>query len=262
MSLIYLEILRFRNLREVKIKPSQTVNIITGDNAAGKTSILEALYFLSVSRSFRTHRIKDVIKQDKENFQVIAQINSGNHQVRLGIEKGNKHTRLRKNGESVKQASELAAFLPVQLIHPQGHQLLEQGPKERRKFLDWGVFHVEQEFLANWHKFSRILKQRNAAIRLKSDKASIRLWDQGFTDAAIKITEFRKWYLDNLQPYISKYCDFLIAEPVTVNFNPGWNQELTLEENLQKQIDMDAGIGKRNLPVGHHDMPQFCGCGF
>lgn len=242
MSLIKLEVSRFRNLRHIQLQPS-SINIITGDNAAGKTSLLEAIYFLSVSRSFRTHQIKDVIQQGMESLQVVGKLKSAHREIILGLEKGAQNTKLRINGASVKQASELAAYLPVQLIHPEGHHLIEQGPKQRRKFLDWGVFHVEQDFLPSWHHFTRILKQRNAAIRIKSAKKDIQLWDEGLVDYGTKITQYREQYIENLIPYIRHYADFLIGEAVELKFRPGWNKEHQYKDALQAQIELDIKQG-------------------
>ncbi|MCW9025058.1 MAG: DNA replication/repair protein RecF [Gammaproteobacteria bacterium] len=246
MSLSHLEISRFRNLTELQIQPSPRINIFTGDNAAGKTSVLEAIYFLSVSRSFRSHQAKDVIQQGEENLQIVGRLTDKaekNKTTILGLERGHQHTRLRINAESVNQTSEMAAFLPVQLIHPEGHHLLEQGPKQRRKFLDWGVFHVEHTFLSFWNQFSRILKQRNAAIRTKSEKSAIQLWDKGLIEYGLKITGLRNEYLNNLKPYVDKYCSLLISEQVELKFRPGWNQDLNLEEVIHAQIDNDIKLG-------------------
>ena len=245
MSLKYLEISYLRNLNSVKIYPSAELNLISGDNAAGKTSILESIYFISVARSFRSINIKNVIQDGQDCLRVIARQNnkSGLSENIIGIEKGHKYTRFRINGETIQQLSKLATYLPVQLIHPEGHNLLEQGPKQRRKFIDWGVFHVEPNFLSLWQQFTRVLKQRNAAIRCKQSKNAICLWNKALIDFGDQITKLRSNYLDELTPYITKYCQLLFGSEITLKYRQGWSQELSFSESLDKQLDTDISQG-------------------
>jgi len=149
MYLTQLDIRQVRNLHEVNISPGKRCNYIFGDNASGKTSVLEAIYLLSVARSFRTTHIKHVISYEQPSLQVFARIQKDDNQEQaaLGLERTNQKTRIRINGKDVKQVSELSSLLPVQIINPDVHKLLEQGPKYRRQFIDWGVFHVEHGFL-------------------------------------------------------------------------------------------------------------------
>lgn len=122
------------------IEPHPQLNIIYGENASGKTSLLEAIYLLSTTRSFRTHRIQHVIQHEKDNLTVFARLQTGPHTHQLGIERSRRKTEIRVDTETVQQTSVLTRHLPLQLITPQVSSLLEQGPKMRRRFLDWGVF--------------------------------------------------------------------------------------------------------------------------
>ncbi|MDH5570407.1 MAG: DNA replication/repair protein RecF [Gammaproteobacteria bacterium] len=241
----YLEISNLRNLNSVKLYPAADLNLIIGDNAAGKTSILESIYFLSVARSFRSLYIKNVIQEGYDCLRVIAKqkIHHRHSENIIGVEKGHKYSKFRINGETINQLSKLASYLPVQLIHPEGHNLLEQGPKQRRKFIDWGVFHVEPEFLNLWQQFTRILKQRNAALRSKQSGNSIKLWDGGFVKYGNKITELRKQYLKELTPYINKYCHLIFNRTVILKYRQGWSQDCTLIDTLQNQLEVDINQG-------------------
>ena len=245
MSLTYLEISYLRNLVSVNIAPSPELNLITGDNAAGKTSILESIYFLSVARSFRSLHVKNIIQEGQDFLRVFARqkLVDKSSENTIGIEKGFKYTKFRINGENVHQLSQLATYLPVQLIHPEGHNLLELGPKQRRKFIDWGLFHVEPDFLSHWQQFTRILKQRNAAIRSRQPKNTICLWDKGLIEFGNKITDSRIKYLAELTPYISKYCLLLFNAEIILKYRQGWAQELTFSDSLIKQLDIDLSQG-------------------
>ena len=259
MYLTQLDIHQVRNLFEVKIKPSKKCNYIFGANASGKTSILEAIYILSTARSFRTTHIKHVISFDQPSLRVFARIeNSKKESTPIGLERSVKKTRIRINGSDVKQVSQLSSLLPVQIINPDVHKLLEQGPKYRRQFIDWGVFHVEQTFLQAWQQYYRVLKQRNAALRRKQDKKSINLWNEQLILYAKNITLSRENYLLGFLPIFNKYVEKLMGLSVIIHYQRGWNPEQSFTETLNKSFEKDTfkgftsfGPHRADLEISH-----------
>lgn len=245
MYLTQLDIRQVRNLEDVQIKPGKRCNYIYGDNASGKTSVLEAIYLLSIARSFRTTHIKHVISHEKSSLQVFARIEKNNNEetTALGLERSPQKTRIRINGSDVKQVSQLSALLPVQIINPDVHKLLEQGPKYRRQFVDWGVFHVEHHFLQAWQHYYRVLKQRNAALRKHQPKKSITLWDEQLIQYAKELTLARENYLLGFLPIFNKYVDKLMGLSVDINYQRGWNAELSFTDTLNKTFEKDSFKG-------------------
>jgi DNA replication and repair protein RecF len=245
MQLTQVDIHRVRNLTNVKLLPAEGLNLIFGPNASGKTSLLEAIYLLSNGRSFRTTNIRSVIQQETETLQVFGKIKQEqtNSLIHLGIERGSSGTQIRINQNSVTQASRLAAYLPVQIINPESHRLLDQGPTQRRKFLDWGLFHVEPVFHLTWQHYNRLLKQRNAALRHKKFSKDITAWDQFLLDYAEKLTTLRRQYVSELKPLIQNYSKHLLQTSVTVEYRKGWNKELSLSEALTKSFQQDCQQG-------------------
>ena len=244
MYLTQLDIHQVRNLVEVKIKPSQRCNYIYGANASGKTSVLEAIYLLSIARSFRTTHIKHVISYEQPSLQIFARIENVNKiSTPIGLERSSHKTRIRINGLDVKQVSELSSLLPVQIINPDVHKLLEQGPKNRRQFIDWGVFHVEHSFLQAWQQYYRVLKQRNAALRRKHDKKSITLWDEQLIQHAKTITLSRENYLLGFLPIFNKYVGKLMGLEVSICYQRGWSGELSFTETLENSFQKDTFKG-------------------
>ena len=241
MYLTQLDILQVRNLQNVQIKPGKRCNYIYGDNASGKTSVLEAIYLLSVARSFRTTHIKHVISHDKPSLQVFARIekNKNEDKTAIGLERSANKTRIRINGSDVKQVSFLTSLLPVQIINPDVHKLLEQGPKYRRQFIDWGVFHVEHKFLHAWQHYYRVLKQRNAALRKKQPKNAITLWDEQLIQYAKEITLARENYLRGFIPIFDKYVSKLMGLKVEINYQRGWSSEVSFTETLENGFEKD-----------------------
>ena len=254
MFLTQLDIRQVRNLKEVTINPSQHCNYIYGANASGKTSVLEAIYLLSIARSFRTTHIKHVISHELPHLQVFARVQNNNESTAVGLERSAKKTRIRINGSDVKQVSELSALLPVQIINPDVHKLLEQGPKYRRQFIDWGVFHVEHDFLLAWQQYYRVLKQRNAALRKKLAQNSITLWDEQLIQYAKEITLSRETYLSGLLPIFNRYVKKLIGLSVELNYQRGWNSDFTFTESLARSFDKDLYKGFTSLGPHRADL--------
>jgi DNA replication and repair protein RecF len=161
-----LRIENLRNLASVTLQAHPELNFIVGKNGAGKTSILESLVVLSRGRSFRTSQAAELIGAEQATFRVFAETIMDDGQIhRLGLERSGKHWKARKNATELAQISQLTRSMPLILMEPNSHFLVSGTPEYRRKFLDWGVFHVEQTFLETWRRFSRALKQRNAALR-------------------------------------------------------------------------------------------------
>lgn len=261
MYLTQLDIRQVRNINDVKIKPGKRCNYIFGDNASGKTSVLEAIYLLSVARSFRTTHIKHVISYEQPSLQVFARIqqNNSDDQSALGLERSLKKTRIRINGSDVKQVSELSSLLPVQIINPDVHKLLEQGPKYRRQFIDWGVFHVEHSFLQAWQQYYRVLKQRNAALRRKQNKQVIVLWDEQLILFAKAITLARENYLLKFIPIFNKYVEKLMGLSVEIRYQRGWNSEFSFTDTLNNSFEKDnlkgftsSGPHRADLEILHN----------
>ena len=254
MYLTQLDICQVRNLHDTKIYPGKRCNYIFGANASGKTSILEAIYLLSVARSFRTTHIKHVISHNSLTLQVFARINNNKESSLVGLERSERKTRIRINGSDVKQVSELSALLPVQIINPDVHKLLEQGPKYRRQFIDWGVFHVEHDFLQAWQQYYRVLKQRNAALRRKQDKKNIILWDKQLIEYAKTITLSRENYLSGFLPIFNQYVENLMGLNIDITYLRGWNIDQSFTETLESSFEKDIFKGFTSLGPHRADL--------
>jgi len=256
MSLKTLSLRNFRNVKTADLNFSAACNIFIGENGAGKTNIIESIYYLSLARSFRTNQSKKLIAAQADHLQVVGKVTdtSANRDSVLGIRKTVSDTQIRINGETAKQSSRLAAYLPVQVIHPQGQELIEQGPKLRRQFLDWGVFHVEPSFLSLWHDYAHTLKQRNAALRQGQAPRAIQLWDDRVIDQGEKITGLRMAYLDKLKPYIKDYCTSLINVDVEVDYRSGWLNELGFADALKSSLELDRQYGYTRMGPHRADL--------
>lgn len=243
MSLLRLEIHHLRNISAATLDLSPHCNLITGANASGKTSILEALHVLALARSFRTPHIRQVIQHGESALQVFGRrVHTDGRTIPLGIERSNQTLRMRIAGETVHQVAELAALLPVQLLNPESHQMLEQGPRFRRQFVDWGVFHVEHSFLAQWRHFQRTLRQRNAALR-SPEHSGMDLWNAALAEYGVQIHAARIRFLDRLRPLLDDYVQHLLGLSLDFQLSAGWPEGRDYLSILSQGIAQDREAG-------------------
>src|SRR5271168_5388053 len=177
MSIRRVQVTDFRCLQSAALDFDPRFTLISGSNASGKTSLLEALYVLGRGRSFRTRRLEHLIRHGCERFIVFGEVDAFDRRVALGVEGSPAGVRAKLGGAKVASLAELAPLLPVQIIDPEIHRLIEEGPSRRRRFLDWGVFHVEPRFVDDWQRFQQALKQRNAALKSHQPRAVTSAWD-------------------------------------------------------------------------------------
>lgn len=246
MAITQLNITNFRNLLDVRLEPESGFNIFYGENGSGKTSILEAIYFLGLGKSFRHHLTSRIVNYDQEKMSIFGLFHTENDiSISMGIEKNkNGTTQIRMGGQSLQSNLELAKVLPIQLITPENYYLLEDGPKSRRQFLDWGVFHVEQSFFPLWKRVQRILKQRNAALRSGTNSVHIQSWDTEFVEASIALEALRANYIELLRPIFYQLQDHLLAYPnITLEYQCGWDTDVELGEILRNSLSRDLQLG-------------------
>lgn len=245
MSIEQLEIANFRNLENVSLTPSPKLNAIIGNNGSGKTSLLEAIYFLGTAKSFRTPHSKQAIKFGKSQFVVFGRISAGSGaSVPVGISKDQEAMAIKISNRAVSSASTLAGLLPVQLINPDVHKMLEEGPRYRRRFMEWGLFHVKPNYFQHWQECRHILKQRNAALKQNLPTREIGQWDIALCEKTEVITNLRKQYLEELQPILSRLLEKSDLLPnMEIQLSQGWSKSKSLEQVLRDNLESDRARG-------------------
>lgn len=173
-----------RSIRQATLALAPQINFIRGANAAGKSSVLEAIHILSTGRSFRTPRIQEVIQQGKNHILVAAKLISESYShtypqsYPLGIQKTPRTTHIRINHQDVKQQAELTRHLPFAIIHPETLSLITGGPTVRRALVDWVAFYRSAEFHELWRQYQRVLQQRNACLRDSAQRYALNYWTE------------------------------------------------------------------------------------
>ena len=258
MAIELLALQGLRNLTPISISPSSGVNLVYGLNGSGKTSLLESIYYLAYCKSFRTHKHKNLIQHDQQQFTAFCKVHGNNGIQQLGIERTLKgERRIKLNGDWMQSAAELAQLLPVQLLDPSMLKLLEGSPQLRREYLDWGVFHVEQNFISLWRQFKRAHQTRNALLRSGGNCsiAERQIWHESLAMLADQLNVMRQSYIKQLKPVFDRYINELNPNlNITMSFYQGWSKDREYIDVLNESWDSDLKQGFTQLGPQRADL--------
>jgi DNA replication and repair protein RecF len=239
VTLSRLQVTDFRCLQSAELELDPHFTLISGPNASGKTSLLEAMYVLGRGRSFRTRRLEHLIRHGVERFVVFGEVDTAHRRVPMGVEGSRAGIRAQIDGDKPSSLAELALQLPVQIIDPEVHHLIEEGPSRRRRFLDWGVFHVEQSFVGHWQRYQQVLKQRNAALKAHQPRAIVSVWDSDLVRSGELLSAARARYVTALSPRAEAIGRNLLGMELTLSYRSGWAKDQSMAEALQQSWNHD-----------------------
>jgi DNA replication and repair protein RecF len=250
MTLLSVEIDDFRCFSHARFELDPETTLISGPNASGKSTLLEAIFLLGRGRSFRTSRLETAIRQGAERLQAVGHLKQDSRSVVIGVEARPRQTIARISGEPASSLAALSVSFPVQVIEPGIHKLIEEGPILRRRFLDWGVFHVEPRYLDLWQRFHRALRQRNAALRTHAADETLDAWDVEFAKAGEELTQARTAYLAAVSPFITAAAQSLLNRPFPLEYRRAWPHPQDLLTALHEHRGRDRQ--RRTTTVGPH----------
>jgi DNA replication and repair protein RecF len=250
MTLRRVQVTDFRCLHRADLDLDPNFTLISGPNASGKTSLLEAVYVLGRGRSFRTRRLEPLIRSGAERMMVVGEAELPERRVTLGVEGAPEGLHARVGGHRVASLAELAWVLPVQIIDPEIHRLIEEGPNRRRRFLDWGVFHVEHSFVENWQRYQQALRQRNASLKGQQARAAVTAWDSELLRYGELITDARRRYVEQLAPVAASVAARLLDLELALTYRPGWAATTNFPTALEGSFARDQDLGATQ--VGPH----------
>ncbi|ALM50862.1 DNA replication/repair protein RecF [Halomonas huangheensis] len=235
-----------RNLQALDVSPGPRINLISGANGSGKTSLLEGIHILGMGRSFRARRLPQVITHDADAVTLHGRL-STDPPTTIGIRRQRDHSDLlmKVSGEKVERIADLVETLPMQLINPDAFRLLEGPPAGRREFLDWGVFHVKHDFIGAWQRFRRALKHRNALLRHgRMDDASLNVWEHELAQWGNRLDELRAEWVEAFLPVFEETLEGLISMPgLRLRYSRGWDRQRELADVLHQARDTDRQMG-------------------
>jgi DNA replication and repair protein RecF len=262
MAIDRLVIRNFRNLIDVDLKlTTHGVNLLYGGNGSGKTSFLEAIYYLGHRRSLRAINTENLINYGALSFTVFGSLIQADGQIiPVGIERlPHSAPHVRIAGENSHSAASLAAVLPMRFINVHSHQLLSGPPLSRRKYLDWGLFYGIEGFQEVWLRFQKILQQRNSLLKKRITTIELAGWTQQLIKVATVFDELRKNYVASLLPQLNSMlldnlANFFNVSDLTISYYHGWDNNYSYAEVLSANLVQDLERGMTHLGPHRADL--------
>ena len=197
----------FRNYEEQEIELNENINVFYGENAQGKTNIIEAIFLCSMGKSFRAKQDREMIRLNCNNAIVEVEYNKIDRDGKIKIQIRNKKNIL-VNGVKIKKLSELLGNLNVVIFTPDDINILKGGPQNRRRFLDIMISQLKPNYMHNLSLYSKTLEQRNNYLRQikeeQKSEAMLDIWDEELVKYAIVISNYRKEFMEKIKNKIKK----------------------------------------------------------
>lgn len=245
----------FRLFSKLSLSPGDGLNFFVGANATGKSSLLEAMYCIARAKSFRASHPAELAGAAGRHWQLAADLSGRDAlperlRVRWDLPEG---LCLWSSQEPALTLAALAQRIPAQILEPELHRLVQDGPGHRRSFLDWGLFHVEPGFLPHWRRYQRALRQRNLALRSQRPAREVQAWDPELAEHGERLSALRATYLEQLLPrFRTELAGLLPGAEAALDVSRGWPERHTLLEALQQALSRDQRQGSTH--EGPHRM--------
>lgn len=235
-----IKIHQLRNLSFAHLSLNPRFNFLIGPNGSGKTSLLEALYLLSCGHSFRSRELAPLITQGLSLLTVFA---ATPDQETISIQKScSQATQIKINHQLCTTTSQLAYFLPCQVLYAELFQIIEAGSAVRRKLLDWGLFHLQPQYFKLWKEYKKVLKQRNALLKTHAPYAHFIPWDQQLNALAHELDYWRKEYFERWKIRFYEVLEQITDCTCRIHYFKGWDKKQrgkALDETLAEHFQGD-----------------------
>ena len=240
-----IELKNFRNYKNQKLELNKNVNVLYGENAQGKTNIIESIFLCSMGKSFRAKKDKEMIKLDEDSCSVEVEYEKSEREGKIKIEIGNKKN-IFVNDIKIKRLSELLGKINIVIFTPDDIEIIKGGPDQRRKFLDIMISQLRPNYIHILSLYQKTIEQRNNYLKQikeeQKDENLLEIWDEKLAEYAIKICEYRKEFIEKLKPKMEK-----LHKEITNN-----KEEIKIEyvtECLDKKIYLDLLKERRKLDI-------------
>lgn len=257
----HLSLKNFRNIKSLSLEPGKGTNIFCGDNAQGKTNIMEAIYMCAAGRSHRTHIEKELIRFGEDDAHIRMLCRKENYSDRIDIHLKNSAKKgAAINGIDIKKLGELFGTVNVVFFGPEDLTLVKEGPNMRRKFMDMEMCQVSNVYYYNLHQYYKALRQRNELLKKQAniDIAMLEVWDDQLVNYGVKLVAARKIFLSELSEKANKIHSEITKgkESLTVNYKPSVN-ESNFAEKMKSNHSRDIHFGTTHSGI-HKDDIVFC----
>jgi len=248
----------FRNYDNLEVDFKKDFNLIYGNNAQGKTNILESIYIAAIGKSFQTSQDKELIKIGKEKAKVEIEFEKGDREGKIAYEINDKKT-FYINGIKQKRVSDIIGKLNIVLFYPDNINIIKGGPQERRKFLDIMISQLKPNYLHLLNRYKQTLEQRNSYLKqIKFDnkrKDMLEIWDERLAELSFQIYKYRNEYIKKMSKKIEEIHNKItncgqLQEKISIKFITSGKNKSEFYNNLVKNREND--IRKGYTSTGSH----------
>lgn len=239
----------YRNISKLDLELKNGVNIFYGQNAQGKTNLLESIYIGATGRSHRTHKDKELIKFGETEAHIKLEVQKETIFDKIDIHLKNESKKgIAINNIPINKLGELFGYLNVVIFSPEDLGLIKQGPQERRKFIDMELCQINNVYYYNLSQYHKVLKQRNSLLKKITKNINLKdtlfVWDSQLIDFGIKIIQTRELFIKKLNTISKKiHCDITNnKENLELKYKPSVIID-EFKEKLEKNIDKDILYG-------------------
>ena len=246
MAIRQLSLTDFRNLQSTTLDFHPSFNLITGLNGSGKTSLLEAIHVVSQGQSFKTRHLDQCIQYGQNSFLIFSLF----EKYKVGISRSSNKSIIRIDNETLQRLSQLIEKTACLVIDASSYELVLGKPSDRRKYLDWCLFHVEHHYHGLWLEFRHALKQRNALLKKRQNTKQLDYWDEYLASRCIEIKALRSRCVDRIMEIIDQSLHSTInSTKFNLTYEPGWMDRTDLVElyKLERNIDLKYGFTRSGI---------------
>ena len=232
----------YRNYENIKLKFNKGINIIIGDNAQGKTNILESIYFLSVTKSYRTSDDFILINQNKEIAKISARIKDNTIPKTLEITINKRNKALFLNKTQIKKVSDFIGILNVVMMAPEDVNIIKGSPSDRRSLFNIELSKLSKEYILKYNEYNKLLKMRNDYLKLLmtnsiADYRYLEVINEKIIERAVYIYKERKKLIDDVNNYLSEiYKDISGIQDLNIQYIPNFEISEYTDEVLRKSL--------------------------
>lgn len=243
----------FRNYKRQEINLQKGINIFYGDNAQGKTNILEAIFICAIGKSFRTKKEIELINFQEEKANIEINYKRKDREGKIRVELYNNQKNFFSNGIKLKKISELLGKINIVMFSPENIDIIKGTPQNRRKFLDIAISQLKPAYLYNLNQYLKTLEQRNTYLRqIKYENKPIEMleiWNEKISELSEKIYEERKEYIKKIKDKIYKIHKNVTNnnEEIEIKYISSFNNKYEFIESLKKNIEIDLKRGYTSL---------------
>lgn len=251
-----LELADYRNYESLHLQFDKGTNILYGDNAQGKTNILEAIYVAATTKSHKGSKDNEIINFDKEEAHIRTYLEKDEIETRVDMHlRKSKSKGIAIDGQKIKKAADLLGLCNVVFFSPEDLNIIKNGPAERRRFVDMELCQLDSFYLYNLNHYNKIVNQRNKLLKdmyMNPDlKDTLTIWDSQLVSFGSKIIERRKVFAEQLNEIILGIHKKLSGgkEEIVVFYNP----DVSIEDFEAKlKVNQERDIKLKQTTIGPH----------